>query len=392
MDVFISDWLNILIRWFHLIVGIGWIGASFYFVALDFGLRKEAGSHPGIYGAQWQVHGGGFYHVQKYMVAPERLPEHLHWFKWDAYLTWLTGFALLVVQYYWHAESYLIDPAVAALAKPEAIMISIASLAGGFLIYDWICRSPLGRRTDVLAVCVFVLIVGAAWLFTQVFSGRGAFIHVGAFIGTIMAANVFVVIMPGQRKTVAQMLAGETPEPIHGIRAKQRSLHNNYLTLPVLLMMVSNHYPLLFGHPHSWLVVALILVVGGLIRHIINSADAGKDFLAYGWAAPAGLFALACAIVFTAPTQGAGGPVMSDQQAVALIAKHCTMCHAATPSHDGFSEAPKGVMLDSLAAIRSHRAAIIAQAVQGNAMPLGNETAMSADERTALGAWLRAQR
>ena len=242
MDVFVADWLNLMLRWAHMIVGIGWIGTSFYFIALDYGLRKEKGAAPGILGAEWQVHGGGFYHVEKYTVAPPQLPEHLVWFRWEAYLTWVTGFGLLVVQYYWNARAYLIDPAVLDISPAAAIAISVATLVAGWFIYDFICRL-MGDRTTLLASATFVLIVAAAYLFQHVFSGRGAFIHVGSLVGTIMAANVFLVIIPNQKKMVAQLIAGEAPDARLGAIGKQRSLHNNYLTLPVLLMMVSRPLP-----------------------------------------------------------------------------------------------------------------------------------------------------
>ena len=231
MDVFLGEWVNLLLRWFHMIVGIGWIGTSFYFMALDYGLDTKERKSEGVYGTSWEVHGGGFYHVEKFTVAPPHLPPHLHWFKWDAYLTWVSGFGLMIVQYYLHAKSYLIDPAVMPLETWEAIAISVASLIGGWAIYEALCRSPLGRNTTVLAVLVFVLILAASVLYTKVFSARGAFLHVGAFVGTIMAFNVFMIIIPNQRKMVAQLLAGEVPDARYGQIGKQRSTHNNYLTL-----------------------------------------------------------------------------------------------------------------------------------------------------------------
>src|SRR5438105_3652943 len=274
MDVFLGEWVNMLLRWAHMIVGIGWIGTSFYFMALDYSLNQQERKSPGVLGTAWQVHGGGFYHVEKFTVAPPHLPPRLHWFRWEAYLTWATGLGLLVVQYYLHARSFLIDPAVMPLQAWQAIAISLASLAAGWLIYDGLCRSPVGTHTTLLAALVFALILGASALYTLVFSGRGAFVHVGALVGTIMAANVFAAIIPNQRKMVAQLLRGETPDARYGAIGKQRSLHNNYLTLPVLVMMVSGHYPFLYGHPHAWLVVAAILVCGGLFRHALNAVDA----------------------------------------------------------------------------------------------------------------------
>ncbi len=388
MEVFLGEWLNLLIRWAHMIVAIGWIGTSFYFMALDYSLSKQGRMNPGVLGTAWQVHGGGFYYVEKYTVAPATLPEVLHWFKWEAYLTWVTGFGLLVVQYYFHADAFLIDPAVMPLSAWQAAAISAASLAAGWFIYDGLCRSKVGDNTVVLALAVFALILIASVLYTKVFSGRGAFIHVGALVGTIMAVNVFGVIVPNQKKMIAQMIAGQTPEARYGAIGKQRSIHNNYLTLPVLLMMVSQHYPFLFSHPHSWLVVALIIVSGGLIRHLLNRVDAGDDWNRYGWAAPVAAIALMAAIFVTAPQAPASGPKVADAAALAIAQRHCTNCHAARPTHPAFNAAPKDVSLETLADLRRYSALILAQAVQNRAMPLGNQTGMTEDERQTLGRWV----
>jgi uncharacterized membrane protein len=389
MDVFLAEWLNLIIRWAHMIVGIGWIGTSFYFIALDYSLRRIERDDPALAGSAWQVHGGGFYFIQKYKVAPAALPPQLHWFKWEAYLTWVTGFALLAVQYYWNATAYLIDPSVMRLAPWQAIAISVVSLLAGWAIYDGLCRSPLGSNTPVLAVLVFGLVVAAAWLYTHVFSGRGAFIHVGALVGTIMAANVFMVIIPNQKKMVAQLIAGQTPDPKYGATGKQRSLHNTYLTLPVLVMMVSSHYPFLFSHPHNWLVVALILVVGGLARYVMVMQEAGEAWSKFGWAAPATVVALLATIVVTAPRSTTYAGSVSEGEALRIAQVHCATCHARKPTHEGFNEAPKGIAIESVADLRQYAALIAAQAVQGNAMPLGNETAMTDEERAKLGAFLK---
>ncbi len=392
MTAFLADWLNLLARWAHLIVGIGWIDTSFYFVALDFKLRKREGMAEGVYGTAWQVHGGGFYQVEKYLVAPKTLPPELIWYRWDAYLTLLTGLALMVVQYYWNARQYLIDPAVMELTPGQAIIISVLSLGGGWLIYDRLCRSFLIRHTALLALAVFALILAAATLYGHVFSGRAALLHVGAFIGTIMAVNVFGVIIPNQRKIVASLIAGEAPDPELGRAGKQRSLHNNYLTLPVLLMMVSNHYPLLTGHPHAWLVVALVVVAGGSVRHFINRHEAGDSFAKIAWVLPVAVVALVALVIVTAPrTVAGGGPGVGDAEAMAIVGKHCTMCHATHPTHEGFTEPPKGVVLDDVADLRRYAQAVNAQAVQSTAMPLGNETGMTPAERQELGAWIAAQ-
>jgi uncharacterized membrane protein len=392
MDVFLGEWVNLLLRWFHMIVGIGWIGTSFYFMALDFGLDAKERKSEGVYGTAWQVHGGGFYHVEKFTVAPPQLPAHLHWFKWDAYLTWMTGFGLLIVQYYLHAKSYLIDPSVMPLETWEAVAISVVSLLAGWAVYEALCRSPLGRNTIVLGALVFALILIVSVLYTKVFSARGAFLHVGAFVGTIMAFNVFMIIIPNQRKMVAQLLAGQVPDARYGAIGKQRSTHNNYLTLPVLVMMVSPHYPFLSAHPQSWLVVALIIVSGALIRHYINRVDAGDEWTTFGWAAPVAILAILGAIWLTAPrAPAAGGGAVSDADMLAMIAKHCTMCHARKPTHESFQEAPKNVTLESIGDIRKYAPLILTQTVQNKAMPLGNQTGMTEDERQKIGAWIAAQ-
>lgn len=389
MDVFLSDWLNLLIRWAHLVVGIGWIGTSFYFMALDYSLDQAERKSPGVLGTAWQVHGGGFYHVEKFTVAPPHLPAHLHWFRWEAYLTWATGLALLVVQYYLHARAYLIDPAVLPLSPWQAAAISLTSLALGWALYDGICRSRLGENPLALGVFVFALILLASVFYTRVFSGRGAFIHVGALVGSIMAANVFMVIIPNQKKMVAQLLRGETPDARYGRIGKQRSVHNNYLTLPVLVMMVSGHYPFLYGHPHAWLVVALILVSGGLIRHYLNRVDAGDDWSRFGWAAPFAAFALVAAVYVTAPRPATGtAGTVPDADVLTLMQKHCIMCHARAPTHESFKEAPKNVTLETVEELRKFAELVLTQTVHNKAMPLGNQTGMTDEERARLGQWI----
>ena len=391
MTAFALDWLNLALRWFHLIVGIAWIGASFHFIWLDYSLRARERMNAGVSGTSWMVHGGGFYHVEKYQVAPATLPDDLHWFKWEAYLTFISGFALLGVQYYWNASAFLVDPAVLRITGPEAVLISLLSLAAGWFIYDALCRSRIGENTPVLAVCVFVLIVGAAAIFTHVFSGRGAFIHVGAMVGTIMAANVFRVIIPNQKIVTADLLAGRVPDAKYGKMGKQRSLHNNYLTLPVLLFMVSNHYPFLYAHPQSWMVVALIVLTGGMVRHFLNRVDAGDEPRKVAWALPVAAVALVATIAYTAPRGHAGGDAVTEAQATKIVQTHCVMCHAAKPTHEAFKSnpPPKNVMLDTVEGLRRHAQQVLAQAVDGKAMPLGNETGMTDAERAALGAFLR---
>lgn len=390
MSAFFLDWLNLLARWFHLVVGIGWIGASFYFVALDLELRKREKMRPGVYGTAWQVHGGGFYHVEKYLVAPDELPPDLIWYKWEAYLTWMSGFALLIIQYYANARLFLIDPNVLDMTPGEAVVMSVASLLGGWLIYNRLCRSKLINYPAALALCVMALIIGAAYLYTHIFSGRGAFLHVGAFVGTIMAFNVFMVIIPNQRKVVASLIAGEQPNPAYGREGKQRSLHNNYLTLPVLLMMLSNHYPFLTGHPQGWLVVALVVVVGGAIRHFLNRTDAHDPFHKYSWTVPVAVVGLGILVYLTAPARTTSQGTVSDAQVMAIVDKHCVMCHAVKPTHAGIDAPPKDIAFTGPPALIRYKPLIMAQAVQSQTMPLGNETGMTEAERQELGEWLNA--
>ena len=390
---FAIDWLNILFRWAHMVAGIGWIGASFYFIALDLSLRARKGQASELHGSAWLVHGGGFYNVEKYVSAPSDLPPDLVWYKWEAYLTWVTGFALLVLQYYINASSYLIDTSKFPLTPGEASVLSMASLLLGWIIYDLICKSPIGKNTTVLAIVTFGMIVGFSYMFGQIFSGRGAFIHVGALVGTIMAVNVFCVIIPNQKKIVASLLRGEKPDIRLGQVSKQRSIHNNYLTLPVLLMMVSNHYPMLTQHHQGWLLVAFILVLGAMGRHFLNRHEAGDSFGKIAWTLPVAAVALAACIYLTRPM----GPeefadvIVDDVEVTQIISKHCSMCHAKNPSHENFDAPPKEVTLEDLGALRKHAALIMKQSVQTDAMPLGNETGMSADERLMLGAWLSRQ-
>ena len=392
LDPFIADWLNLLLRWAHMIAGIAWIGTSFYFVALDFSLKRRAGLPAGVYGEAWEVHGGGFYHVQKYSVAPADLPPDLIWFKWEAYLTWLTGFLLLIVQFYFNATTYLIDPTVMALTPWQAVAISLVSLAAGWFIYDGLCRSVLVHRPGWLALAVFILILIAAYGFTHVFSGRGALIHIGAFIGTMMAANVFAVIIPNQRKITASLIKGEAPDPRFGITGKQRSLHNTYLTLPVLLMMISNHYPMITDSLHAWILVGLIVVGGAALRHFLVRIEVGDPVAQIAWTIPILRGALAAALWFTEPaaTPAYSGTV-GDEEALTIVKARCSSCHAQTPSDATIKAAPKGIALETLDDLKRHAQQIETQAVRNKAMPLGNKTGMVAEERAKLGTWINTQ-
>ena len=394
MEIAWQDWAGLFIRWFHLATGIAWIGTSFYFIWLDQSLRRRQQLTTGVDGESWIVHGGGFYHVQKYMVAPEQLPEELHWFKYEAYFTWLSGFALMAVMYYFGAETFLIDRDRADISVPIAVMVSLAFLAGGWLVYDLLCRSTVGRHTGPLALAVFVLIVLVSWGLSQLFSDRATFLHVGSVIGTIMSANVFFIIIPNQKKVVADLKAGRQPAAELGQQAKQRSLHNNYLTLPVLLLMVSAHYPLLFAGQATWgwLVIALVLLIGGVVRHFFNTWHTGARGSALLWQWPLAVLLGVVLAIFLSTRQTMPLTVsVSDGRALAIIQMHCVACHAATPTHRGFKSPPAGLTLDVRETVILAAERVMAQAVLSKAMPLGNATGMTDTERAELGTWLRRQ-
>ncbi|MGL1921857.1 MAG: urate hydroxylase PuuD [Hyphomicrobiales bacterium] len=394
MSPYIMDWLNLLIRWFHLIAGIGWIGASFYFVALDFSLKKREKMKDGVLGTVWEVHGGGFYHTEKYMVAPPELPKDLIWYKWEAYLTWASGIALMIVQFYWNADLYMVDPNVLDIAPQTAIIYSVLSLTVGWFIYDALCKSDIGKNTPLLMFITFCLILAASYFYTHVFAARSSLIHVGAFIGTIMAANVFSIIIPNQKKIVASLLKGDKPDAKYGLIGKQRSIHNTYLTLPVLVMMVSGHYPLITNHPQAWLIVGLVIVGGASLRHMIIKHEIHAPFKGYAWTFPVIFAALAMAMYMTKPVErivSAETDLISDKQVMSMVNTHCASCHAITPTHEAFDEPPKNVVLNSADSIRKYKNLIMSNAVQAETMPLSNETNMTTLEREQLGAWLAAQ-
>jgi uncharacterized membrane protein len=391
MSAAVLEWLNAVLRWAHVMAGIAWIGTSFHFIWLEASLRKRAGQAEGIAGETWMVHGGGFYLAEKYAVAPERMPPELHWFKYEAYFTWLTGFLLLAVIYYLGAEAFLIDREKMPLDPARAILLSAGSLAVGWLVYDRLCKSGLGQRTGPLALALFIEIALFTFFYYGIFSDRAAFLHVGALIGTIMAASVFFVIIPNQKIVVADLMAGRRPDPRLGQQARQRSMHNNYLTLPVVFMMISNHYPIVFGHPSSPLVALGIVLVGGLIRHYFNIANHGRIDWSAKAAIPAAVIVVIGLIALTGYRPGAAG-----QGAVAfadihpIVEKHCVACHSARPSNTDFPEAPKGVVFDTPEEIGLRASQIEQQAVLAKIMPLGNLTGMTDDERRLLGAWVEA--
>ena len=386
----LAAWLNLALRWLHVIAGIAWIGASFYFVWLDNSLTAPDPPRDGVKGELWAVHGGGFYHSQKYLVAPAHLPEHLHWFKWEAYTTSLSGFALLCVIYYWDAPIYLIDTAKVAMTQPQAIGVGLGFIAAGLAIYEGLCRSPLAARPRLFGVAWFCVLTAGAWALTRLCSDRGAFIHVGAIIGTAMVANVFLVIIPNQERIVAAMRAGAPVDPRLGAMGKQRSVHNNYMTLPVVFIMISGHAPMVIGHPLNWLLLALISAAGVSIRHFFNLRHVGQvrpGYLALG----AALFLAAAGIATVVrPRASAAGVGVADFAAAdAILQRHCAMCHAAAPTHAGFTAPPAGLVFDTPAHIASYAPRIYDMAVATKTMPLGNETGMTDAERARLGAWIK---
>jgi uncharacterized membrane protein len=391
METILMQWLDMSIRWFHVIAGIAWIGSSFYFVALDLGLKPRDSLPEGASGEAWQVHGGGFYHLVKYMVAPAAMPDQLTWFKWEAYATWLSGMALMVVVYYMAAELYLIDPSVSELSTLAAVTLSLAGLGAGWLIYELLCRSALGRNQTALTLTGFLFLAALAYGFTLVFSGRGASMQMGALIGTMMVANVFLVIIPSQRKVVAALLAGEEPDPALGAVAKQRSLHNNYLTLPVIFLMIANHYPLTFAGPWSWLILTIVLVMGAVIRHFFNQRHKGEASPWWCWAAAAaGLAAMVWLSARPAVMVSEAEADMDMAEVESIIASRCAMCHAAEPLWPGMASPPKDVVLETQAQIRLRAEAIGLQAVHTRAMPPGNITDIPDEERRRLAAWIAA--
>ena len=388
------DFASMLVRWLHVITAIAWIGSSFYFIWLDLSLRRANALPEGVKGESWLVHGGGFYRVRKYLVAPEEMPGTLHWFKYESYFTWISGFALLGITYYWGAEAYLLDPAVSGISPLVAIGLSLASLAVGWLLYHALCLSPLGRNVWALAAAVYVVIIAAAWGYSELYSSRAALLHTGALVATRMTANVFFVIIPNQKKTVRALKAGEDPDPALGLEAKQRSTHNNYLTLPVLFMMLSNHYPMTFVGEWLWLLVGAVVLLGGIIRDYFNASHTGHGGWRVWWQWPtAAVLALGIALSLRPEpvTIDPAAAAVSDGAIRTIVNNHCISCHAANPSFPGYNEPPAGVRLESLDDVRRYASQVHAQTIASRAMPLGNMTEMTEAEREQLAAWLAAQ-
>ncbi|MEQ9328607.1 MAG: urate hydroxylase PuuD [Rhodospirillales bacterium] len=399
----ILDWAEFAARWLHVITAIAWIGSSFYFIALDLGLRKVADMPPGVHGEEWQVHGGGFYHIRKYMVAPAALPEHLTWFKWESYWTWMSGFILLCLVYYIGADLFLIDPEVLDLPVWGAIAISLGVIVGGWFGYDLICKSRLGQNPTMLMLVLYAIVVVLAWALTQVFSGRAALLHLGAVTATIMSANVFITIIPNQKIVVEDLKAGRQPDPEYGRIAKLRSTHNNYLTLPVIFLMLSNHYPLAFAGEYNWIIASLVFLMGVTIRHYFNSHHARKGNPL--WTIPATIALFAAIIVLSLlpfwmgdepaeTTEAPMTPAMLElaategfEDVVITVQSRCAMCHATWPGWDGIAVAPKNVRLETEADVLRHARAIMLQSGITRAMPPANVSFMEPAERKLIRDW-----
>ena len=387
LDPYVTDWLNLLTRWLHVIAGIVWIGSSFYFIALDNHLRPpqdEREREAGIGGETWEIHGGGFYNIKKYLVAPRVLPETLHWFKWEAYTTWLSGFALMIVLYYLNADTYLIDKSVADLSTGEAVAISVGLLAAAWLVYDVLCRL-LASKPFVLAATVLGLITLAAWGIGHLFSGRAMYLQIGAMLGTMMVGNVFFVIIPAHWELVRAKQAGREPDPAANARGKLRSVHNNYLTLPVVFTMLSNHFPFTYGHSYSWLILVVLLVIGAWVRHFFNLRHLGRTVW---WIPASAAIAIAVLAILIRPQSqsSAGTPTVSFAQVARIVDQRCAACHSQHPTK--VDAAPRGIKLDTPEEIKAQATAIEQQAVQTQAMPLGNVTGMTRAERDLLGRWI----
>ncbi|MGR3617823.1 MAG: urate hydroxylase PuuD [Paracoccaceae bacterium] len=395
------DWLAFAARWLHVITAIAWIGSSFYFIALDLGLRKAPDLPVGAHGEEWQVHGGGFYHIRKYLVAPEAMPDHLTWFKWESYATWLSGFALMMIVYWVGGELYLVDQSKSDMALWQGILLSAATLSVGWICYDYLCKSPLAERPTTLMVLLFVLLVVMGYCLNLVFTGRAMMLHLGAFTATIMSANVFFIIIPNQKIVVGDLQAGRTPDPKYGKIAKLRSTHNNYLTLPVIFLMLTNHYPLAFATQYNWIIAALVFLMGVTIRHYFNSMHARKGEPYWTWAITALLF-MAIIALSSAPMSypdeeqdtssltGSAAVLASAEgfeEAHQIVAGRCSMCHAREPFWDGIRIAPKGVVLETPADVARQGKAIYLQSGISHAMPPGNVSYMEPEDRAAIRKW-----
>lgn len=389
------DWISLAVRWFHVVAGVAWIGASFYFIWLDNNLKAPPKwkEDKGIKGDLWAVHGGGFYEVAKYHYGPETMPEPLHWFKWEAYSTWISGMLLLALIYYLGASAYLIDPNVMNLTPAWAITYGLGFIFGGMAIYEIACRSPLAKSPILFAVFLVFLLSLGAWLATQVFSSRGAYIHIGALIGTMMAGNVFINIIPSQRKMVAAVANKAEIDPAWGAGAKLRSVHNNYLTLPLLFIMISNHYPMTYQHPQNWLVLVLMSAVLAWVRHYFNLKHQGVKQPMILISGLVGFLAIALWVSWPTKTSATiahtHAEKVSQQQVESLIETHCVACHSEKPTDDVFKVAPLGVKLDNWQEIQQWSQKIAVRTAQTKDMPFLNKSNMSEDERQVIALWYK---
>jgi uncharacterized membrane protein len=387
----ISEWASLIFRWLHVVAAVAWIGSSFYFIHLDLSLKPRADLPVGVQGEAWQVHGGGFYRIMKYLVAPASMPSELTWFKWEAYTTWLSGFVLMVIVYYLDAELFLVDKSIMDLSPFQAGLFSLGSLALAWLLYEVACRSGLARHELAFACGGYLFLVGLTYAFTHVLSGRGAFNQIGAIIGTIMVANVFTLIIPNQKKIVAALLAGQSPDPKFGKTSKERSVHNNYLTLPVVVLMISNHYPLIFATRYNWLIVAIILALGPIIRHFFNERHADRTSPWWVWAVAGAGMIVIMLLSAAGPRDlkiGALAAPPDMAQVEEIVLSRCSMCHAAEPVWASIVTAPKAILLDSPDHIRRNARLIGRNAAWSNAMPPGNVTEITGEERATLAAWV----
>ena len=388
-------WSEMIVRWVHVIAGVAWIGSSFYFIALDLSLKPGKELPKEANGQAWQVHGGGFYNMVKYLVAPKKMPEELTWFKWEAYSTWISGMALMSLVYYGSASLYMIDLEVLDITKLQAVFLSLGGIVIGWIIYDGLCRSPLGKNDLILALAGLVFLVLLSFIYTQVFSHRGAFMQMGVTIGTMMVANVAMVIIPGQKKVVQALKAGDDPNPIYGVRGKQRSLHNNYLTLPVIFVMIGGHYPIIFATEYSWLILGLILIIGALIRHFFNTKHKGLPAPYWTWLV-ASILAV-CSVLLSyagAPNNNVyevSNLNMTKEEihktAVELVIERCSSCHAREPLWEGLAFAPKGIHLETEEEVLKMANEIYWQSAASWAMPPGNIIWLEDEERVLLSDW-----
>ena len=400
------DWIAFSVRWLHVVTAMAWIGASFYFIALDLMLKPNPALPDGAHGEEWEVHGGGFYHTVKYMVAPARMPEHLTWHKWQSYSTWLSGAALLMIVYWVGGELFLLDPTKAELSLWQGILISGGSLTIGWLIYDWLCKSRLSEQPTLLMLLLFVMLVVMSWGYNQIFTGRAALLHLGAFTATIMTANVFFQIMPNQRIVVADLKAGRTPDAKYGKIAKVRSTHNNYLTLPVVFLMLSNHYPLAFATEYSWIIAALIFLTGVTIRHYFNTMHRTGSGPHWTWGVTVLLMFVIAWLSTARPTEtweeAEARPLTAQEERLAALPSfgdaydsvvgNCSMCHAREPVWGNMQWAPKGVYLETPGDVARHADQIYVQAGLSHAMPPPNAIQMDPEARRTIIAWVQESR